>query len=301
MTIENKRVLILGGSGMLGHKLYQVISKKYSTFVTFRNYSEKIQNTNIFKNEEVINNVDAFQFDSIINAIEIVKPNVIVNCIGIIKQLDEAKNSKKSIYINSLFPHLLAEECEKNRTKLVHISTDCVFSGKRGNYNETDFADASDLYGRTKYLGEINYGDSLTIRTSIIGHELFSSVSLVDWFLSNKGNEVNGFERAIYTGLPTIRLSKEILRIIQNYPELNGLYQICTNPISKYDLLKIINTTYNLSIKINKDVNYSSDKSLRCDKYQKETNYFPKDWETLVEEMYNDFIANKKIYGKINV
>lgn len=283
------KVLILGGSGMLGHKLYSVLSNYFTTFVSFRNYNESLNNTGIFNIDKVVDNINAFKFDSIISAIKIVQPDVIINCIGIIKQLDDAKNANKTIYVNSLFPHLLAEECEKNNAKLIHISTDCVFSGKRGNYTETDFADADDLYGRTKYLGEVNYGNNLTIRTSIIGHELFSDVSLIDWFLSQSGEEINGYSSVIYSGLPTITLSREIVNIIKNYCDLKGLYQLASHPISKYDLLGLVKNVYNTKIKINKSDEYKSDKSLCAYKYISTTNFLIPDWEDLVLEMHEDY------------
>lgn len=287
-----KKILILGGSGMLGHKMYQVLSANHDTHVSFRSFDQKIADTKIFDKMKVITDVDVFNYGSVEKAISDVKPHYVINCIGIIKQLKESTNSIQSIYINSLFPHLLSDTCDRMQCRLIQISTDCVYSGKKGNYREEDNSDAYDLYGKTKYLGEVNNLHSLTIRTSIIGHELFSSLSLVDWFLSNAHSTIKGFVNAIYTGLPTIVLSEEINNIIASYPDLHGLYQISSNKISKYDLLHIIKNVYNLKIEINPYEDFVNDKSLDCSKYISATHYTILDWNIMVERMYHDYIKS---------
>jgi len=292
------KVLILGGSGMLGHKAYQLFSENFDTYVTFRNYSAKLKNTKLYEVDHVLDNVDALDFKIVENIINTIAPNVVLNCIGIIKQLPEAQNAKKSIFINALFPHLLTECCEKIGTKLIQISTDCVFSGKKGNYSENDLSDATDLYGKTKFLGEIYYNNALTIRTSIIGHELFSDLSLVDWFLSNRGKSINGFSNAIYTGLPTITFVKEIIRIIKKYPKLTGLYNLSSNKISKYNLLRLIKEVYKLDIEIIPYDNFKVDRSLDSTPYRNLTGFIPLIWEEMVQEMYYDYLnyRNRHVY-----
>ena len=174
------------------------------------------------------------------------RPNVVLNCVGIIKQLKETQNRKLLIYTNALFPHLLQEVCFDVGTKLIHVSTDCVFSGKKGNYCDDDVSDAEDLYGRTKFLGEVGESPALTLRTSIIGHGLASKSSLVDWFLSQDHKAVKGYLHAIYTGLPTVVFCKELIRVIETYPELTGVYNVASQKIAKYDLLVLIRDTYEL-------------------------------------------------------
>ncbi len=282
------KVLVLGGEGMLGHKAYQVLSTDFDVFVTFLDYNPKLLRTGIFKRKAVIDTIDAFNFGSVIKVIERVKPDYVFNCIGIIKQLKDSSNPRISIYINSLFPHLLAEHGSKTGFKLIQISTDCVFSGKKGDYKETDHPDADDLYGRTKYLGEIIYSNHLTLRTSIIGRELFTSVSFVDWFLQQKDKTVNGYVNAIYTGLTTIAFCNEVKRIIRNFSDLSGLYQVSSEKINKFDLLNVIKKIYGLKCEIAKYQEFHCDRSLDSSNYRKATGFVPNSWENMVQEMYLD-------------
>jgi dTDP-4-dehydrorhamnose reductase len=152
-----KKILILGGGGMLGHKVYQTFSQTHETWVTFRNFGEQLRSLNIFNESNLINNIDVFRIDDVRRVIATVKPDIVINCVGIIKQLKEAKNPKISVYINSLLPHLVSEICQEQSIRFIHISTDCVFSGKRGMYTENDLSDAEDLYGKTKFIVEVNY------------------------------------------------------------------------------------------------------------------------------------------------
>ncbi|MEO8664151.1 MAG: SDR family oxidoreductase [Ignavibacteria bacterium] len=286
------KVLILGGAGLLGHKAYQVFSKEFDTYVTFRNFEDRLKEKKLFDENKVFNDIDAFDFESIKKIIAGLKPYAVLNCIGIIKQLKESQDHKLSIYINSLFPHLLAELCEDAGSRLIHISTDCVFSGKKGNYKEEDPCDAGDLYGLSKYLGEINHPGCLTLRTSIIGHELFTNFSLVDWFLSNEGKTVSGYTNAIFTGFPTVTLCNEIVRIIKSRPSLNGLYNISSEKISKYDLLNLIKKTYHRNIEIEPFKDFYCDRSLDSEKYRKETGFIPEGWEEMIKEMHEDNLKN---------
>ena len=288
-----KNILLLGGSGMLGHKLYQVLSNEFNVKVTFRKFNKSFNTTSMFRPPDIVDNIDALDFESIQRTFFNFRPDIIINCIGIIKQLKQAQNYKLTIYINSLFPHLLAELCQQNGSRLIHISTDCVFSGHGGTYTESSKSDAEDLYGRSKFLGEASYSPALTLRTSIIGHELISNISLVDWFISNMHGIISGYDRAIYTGFPTITLASEILRIINNYPELTGLYNVSSEPISKYELLKIINEVYSLKIKITKDEEFYCDRSLDSTKYRLETGFRPNSWPDMIKEMFEDYLKIK--------
>lgn len=283
-----KKILILGGDGMLGHKAYQILSRDFDTFATVINFHDKLRQIKIFDDKRIFNKVDAFNFNLIEKIIIELRPDFIINCIGIIKQLKESKNPKISIYINSLLPHLLAECCKKTDSKLIHISTDCVFSGKKGNYVEEDLSDAEDLYGKTKYLGEINYGTTLTLRTSIIGQELFTSHALFEWFLSQKNKSVNGYVNAIYTGLTTIAFCNEIKRIINEYPKLAGLYHVSSEKIDKFQLLCLIRDTYKLNIKVRKYYDFYCDRSLDSTRYRRKTKFVPPSWKKMIKEMFLD-------------
>lgn len=215
------------------------------------------------------------------------KPDVVVNCVGIVKQLDEAENPLISIPINSLLPHQLAVLCADIDARLIHFSTDCVFSGARGMYRESDFPDANDLYGRTKYLGEvINQPHVLTLRTSIIGHELSGCHSLVNWFLA-QNKKVLGYRNTVFSGLPTIEVAKIIDKYILGNSKLSGLYHLSGFPINKYDLLSLISKCYNKNIQIEADDIIQIDRSLNSERFRSAVRYQPKDWPTLISEMHS--------------
>lgn len=214
------------------------------------------------------------------------KPNVVINCVGIIKQKVESKNSLRSIQINSLLPHRLDVICRSFNSRLVHISTDCVFSGKKGNYREDDVCDADDIYGRSKLLGEVASSNAITIRTSIIGHELNSSNGLLDWFLEQDG-DVNGFKRAIFSGLPTIEVAEVIDKYIIPNPQINGIFHLSAEPISKLELLKLVKSVYKRAITINPDNSVVLDRSLNSTKFNSHFGYKAPAWPDLIAKMYN--------------
>ncbi len=291
------KILILGVSGMLGHTLFFYLNRKKENeiYATIRNKEEinRFFPSDFYK--KIISDINVFNIKTVKDIIKNIKPELVINCIGIIKQLKEAKNSKISITINSLFPHQLAEICEENNSRLIHISTDCVFSGKKGNYKENDYADADDLYGRTKYLGEVDYPNSVTLRTSIIGHELKHGVSLVDWFLAQKGN-VNGYTNAIYTGFPTIEFAEIIDKYVITNPDLKGIYHVSSKPVSKYDLLQQVKKIYKKDITIIPYTDFRIDRSLDSSKFNSATGYRTPSWEELVLKMYNNYLENRSLY-----
>jgi dTDP-4-dehydrorhamnose reductase len=279
------RVLILGAGGMLGHKAWQVLGKHCKVYGTFRRFDERLRMTGIFDENRVVTGVDAWDLGSIRRALTETSPNWVINCIGIIKQLKAAQDPKQAIYVNALFPHLLAHECAERRVRLIDVSTDCVFSGRRGSYRESDVSDAEDLYGRTKYLGELSSPGCLTLRTSIIGRDLFSDHSLIDWFLSQAGSQVKGYARAIYSGLSTAALSREIWKVISQYPYLEGLYHVASAPITKYDLLQMTNKAFQAGVIIARDETYVCDRTLVSDRYWMVTKGQPPLWEDMVTEL----------------
>ncbi len=281
--------MILGASGMLGHKAYQILASDFDTYAAFKNFDNALRSTGIFDPSRAIDKFDVFNSDIVAHTIARIKPDFIVNCIGIIKQNKDAKNPKVAIYINALFPHLLEEICSLQSCKLIHISTDCVFSGRKGNYTEADLSDAEDLYGKTKFLGEVSQSDfALTLRTSIIGRELFSQNGLIEWFLAQNHQKANGYVNAIYTGLTTIALCKEIKRIIVEYPDISGLYHLSSNKISKYNLLEITKIIYGLDIEILPYEDFRCDRSLDSARYRQETHFSPPSWEEMIQEMFQD-------------
>jgi dTDP-4-dehydrorhamnose reductase len=282
------KILIFGGSGMLGHKLVQKWTNKFDVWTTVREDLRNYENANLFNKQNTIQDINVENILSVEKVINDIKPNVIVNAVGVVKQLPTAKNVVKTLSINSIFPHHLADLSQKYKTRLITISTDCVFNGEKGNYNEMDIPDAFDLYGKSKNLGEVTTENCLTVRTSIIGREINTAHSLVEWFLSNRGGKVKGFVNAIYTGFPTTVFADILAELIEKHQNLNGLYHISSEPINKYNLLKLINAAYNARIEIEADEDFKIDRSLDSTKFRKATGFNPTSWQEMIELMAND-------------
>jgi dTDP-4-dehydrorhamnose reductase len=213
---------------------------------------------------------------------------VLVNCIGIVKQAAAAKEPFMSILVNALFPHQLAKLSQEAGIRLIHISTDCVFSGRKGNYSENDLSDAEDLYGRTKFLGEVSYKGCLTLRTSMIGRELETSHGLIEWFLSQEGNTVGGYTQAIFSGFTTNALAEIIARIVDEQREMYGVWHVASDPITKFALLSLVKQVYGLNIKIEPDEAVVCDRSLNADRFRQATGFAPPIWYDMIVQMYRD-------------
>lgn len=282
------KILILGATGMLGHKLMQIFSKKYEVLGTVRKMGPAYEKHPILGKMSLQGDIRADDMHNIRDTIRVFKPDVVINCIGIVKQLQESQDPITSITINSLFPHKLAKICQESKTRLIHMSTDCVFSGKKGNYTENDPSDAEDLYGKTKYLGEVDYPGCLTLRTSIIGRELGTSHGLLEWFLDQQGKTVYGYKMAIFSGLTTTALAQIIETIILNYPEMHGIWHVASDPISKYDLLTLINEQFGLGITILPNDTVMCDRSLNGSRFRQYTNIDIPSWPTMIEQIHKD-------------
>ncbi len=281
------KVLVLGGSGMLGHKLWQTFAPRFETYVTFREATEVYLRYRIFDESRCVGKVAADDLDSVARAIAKVQPNVVVNCIGIVKQDASAKDPIAGITVNSLFPHRLHKLVQSSGARLIHLSTDCVFSGRKGNYSESDTPDAEDLYGRTKLLGEVVAENCLTIRTSMIGRELKGSHGLLEWFLSQT-ERVRGFKRAIFSGFTTPALAEVIAKIMTDQPSLSGVWHVATEPISKFDLLTLVKQTYGLTTEIEPDDTFACDRSLNATRFRETTGIQPPSWTEMIEELGSD-------------
>lgn len=281
------RVLILGVTGMLGNAMYRVLSESPShrVYGTVRGESARAHFQGPLR-DNLNSGIDVEQQDAIVRVFAQVRPEVVVNCVGLVKQLADANDPLQAVPLNTLLPHRLAALCGATGARLVHISTDCVFSGKQGGYRESDFPDAYDLYGRSKLLGEVDYPHAVTLRTSIIGHELSGARSLVGWFLAQKG-QVKGFTRAIFSGLPTVELAHVVRDVVLSHPELRGLYHVAAEPINKYDLLKQVAEVYGKTITIVPSEDLIIDRSLNADRFQAATGYNPPPWPTLIQRMHD--------------
>jgi len=282
------RILILGGDGMLGHKLLQHFQSAHSARVTLRQDLTAYEHFALFNPRNAYAGVDVRSSDRIQEVLADFRPEVAVNAIGIVKQRTDAKESIPSLEINALFPHRLAVMCKAVGARLIHMSTDCVFSGRKGNYAEYDSSDAEDLYGRTKFLGELREPHCITLRTSIIGRELSRKTGLVEWFLAQKGGRCQGFSRAIFSGLTSQALAEVMADLIEKYPGMSGLYHVSGEPIPKYDLLQLMNEVYCLGVMIERDDDFVYDRSLDSTRFRKTTGWRPKPWRVMIEQMSQD-------------
>ena len=287
MTERKTRVLVFGATGMLGSTLFRALSadQNLDTFGTMRDASgERYFAPEL--HDALISNVHLEGESGLLTAFSIAQPDIVINCVGIIKQLPNSNDHLESLAINASLPHRLAKYCSVARARLIHFSTDCVFSGKHGGYREGDFPDAYDLYGRSTFLGEVDHANTLTLRTSIIGHELSSNKSLIDWFLSQTGT-IKGFKKAIFSGLPTVEVARVIRGLVIPDPELRGLYHLSVDPINKYDLLSLVADVYKKDIKINADEELVIDRSLNSDHFREKTGFSPKSWPELIQDMHD--------------
>lgn len=295
------KVLILGAGGMLGNAIFRLFSSdvSYDVLGTLRTGSKAIY----FSGEQqkrLVEGVDVSRENALLSLFSDFAPSLVINCVGIIKQHEAAKDSIAALSINAMLPHRLARYCDAHGARLVHMSTDCVFSGRTGMYVEGDFADADDLYGRTKYLGETKYENTITLRTSIIGHELGSSHSLVDWFLGQE-DVVKGYRKAIFSGLPTVEVARVIRDFVLPNPEMSGVYHLSAEPISKHDLLGLVAKIYKKQIKIVADDEIAIDRSLDSTRFRDATGYKPASWPDLIDGMYRNRVTNRQSIGSPNL
>jgi len=285
-----QKVLILGATGMLGHTLFRdhMEAPGLDVYGTLRPGQDGTRWFDARQQARLIADVDGFRPETVQAAIRRLQPDVVINCIGLIKQVEDAADPAKAIAINALLPHLLSGYCHAAGARLIHISTDCVYRGDRGLYRELDPGDAVDLYGQTKYLGEVKESQALTLRTSMIGHELHTYRSLLEWFLRQKGN-VPGYTRARFSGLPTIELSRVIRTFVLPRPQMQGLYHLSAEPIDKCSLLQLVSRYYRKPVDIIPDETVQLDRSLDASRFRQETGYIPDGWPELIERMAEDY------------
>ena len=286
-----KRVLVLGCTGMLGHKLFERLSERreldvYATARSPFRLSAYFPPALVEKIRQDV--VDADNFDTVIRALASIQPDIVINCIGLIKQLPMASDPLSAITVNSILPHRISLICRTAGARMIHISTDCVFNGSKGGYTEADPSDAIDQYGRSKFMGEVEYPHCVTLRTSIIGHELKGKLGLIEWFLSQDAS-VRGYANAIYTGFTTIELTRIISDFILPNHELKGVYHVSSERISKYELLKLVADRYDKILNVDRDETFVQDRSLDSTKFRNTTGYCPPSWPEMIESMYEDF------------
>jgi len=285
------KILILGADGMIGHKMAQSLSY-FDLYLNSRSHSNYLQEH--FPNSTFLN----FDFlnQNIEDLLEKTVPDFIINAVGITIRRGASDNDETNL-INSQLPKKIDFWCQENQKKQIHFSTDCVFSGNKGNYNDLDLPNAKDDYGKSKGEGELNSNSTLTIRSSMIGREIYNKTELLEWVISNKNNKIKGFDNVIYSGVTTLWMSYTVNEIIKNHPDLNGIYNISSPAISKYDLITKINTYFNLNIEIEMDSSYYSNKSLNSNKFFSETNFKKPNWDGMLNDLYLDSEKNKNLYN----
>ncbi len=272
---------------MIGSTVLRVLSEKsdWEVFGSVRDGSAR-RFFPAFIGQRLVEGIDVDHLDSLVKVLDQILPNVVVNCAGLTKHKPEAGDPLFSVPINSLMPHRLAKLCKLVGARLIHVSTDCVFSGKKGNYTEDDFADARDVYGKSKALGEVNYPHAVTLRTSTIGHELQSKYGLLDWFLSQEGS-CSGYTRAVFSGLPTMEFARVVRDVVIPHLELSGVYHVAAKPIAKYELLQLIADVYEKLIDIVPNDTVVIDRSLDAKRFQAATGYTAPEWPELIKLMHD--------------
>ena len=281
------RVLVIGATGMLGHKVWQVFRDKFETWAAVRGGSA-VERMTLFADGRVIKDVTVENFDSVVRACSTAAPTVIVNCAGIVKQRTLGTDPLSSIAVNALYPHRAALLARASGARLIHISTDCVFAGTRGAYSERDVPDATDLYGRTKLLGEVAGPGLLTLRTSVIGRELAGTQGLTEWFLAQRGGRVTGFARAFFSGLTTRAFATVLADVIDGHPTLEGVYHVASAPISKYDLLRKLNDAYGAGVEIEPSEGLQIDRTLDGSGFVHATGVRVPHWDQMIDDMVSD-------------
>ena len=279
------RLLILGGSGMLGHQLWRGLHAQHDTWVTLRRPVADFAVHNLFDEAKAIQLDDITDDTALERALGQAKPEAVINCVGLIKQRDEASDEALTLRVNAEFPHRLAKRCGEAGARLIHFSTDCIFAGTKGNYTESDPSDAADLYGQSKHQGEVADAHSVTLRTSVIGHELGTNLALLDWFLSQRGQAISGFTKAIYSGFTTLEMARIVDRILTQHPALSGVWHVASEPISKFGLLQLCREKLGWEGVIEPSDEFVCDRSLNADRFNQATGYTPPSWEAMISEL----------------
>lgn len=287
------RILILGGDGMLGHRLLASWRDRHEVRVTLRQDLAAYRESGLFGPENAYTGVDARAMDRLAEVFAEARPEAVINAVGIVKQRADANAAIPSIEINALLPHRLAVLCRATGARLVHVSTDCVFSGRKGGYTEDDTPDAEDLYGRTKLLGEVAEANAITLRTSMIGTQIVRKTGLVEWFLAQRGR-IRGYRQAIFSGFTTIELARIIEFVLTRLPAVSGVYHVSSDAISKHDLLALLNERLGLGVDISPDDDFVCDRSLDSTRFRRLSGYRPPDWPAMVDELAQEISGGRK-------
>jgi dTDP-4-dehydrorhamnose reductase len=278
------RILILGGSGMLGHALLQAFAPRHDVRVTLHHPLQHYRQLHLFSDANAFGGVDMCVPEALAPALIQFRPQAVINCVGLVKQHSDATDVLANLEINAAAPHRIADLCHDAGARVIHVSTDCVFSGRKGMYTEADNPDAEDVYGRAKLLGELDAPHCLTLRTSFVGRELAGKHGLLEWFLAQSGT-IKGFRRAVFSGFTTLELSRIIDMLLTKFPEASGLYHVSSAPIDKYSLLKLFQERFRRPLTIEADDSMVIDRSLDSSRFRHDFHYRPAEWPAMVQEL----------------
>ena len=285
------KILILGADGMIGHKIAQSLEDFELILASRKSISSK--SIGILKGKMVLHNLITDSLDLLLDS---TTPDIIINCAGITTRRGVEDNIVNTGLLNSELPHKLDSWASLNSKKLIHFSTDCVFSGNRGNYLDNDFADADDIYGKSKALGEVDSPNTLTLRCSMIGRELYNFTELFEWLKKNKNKKIEGYSKVFYSGITTVRMGKILNQILKKNLNLSGIYNISSTPISKFDLLVKLSNAFNLNVDVKQNINNKSNKVLISEKFTEITGIYPPNWDDLISEFKEDCEIYKSLY-----
>ena len=292
------KILVFGATGMIGHKMFQLLTmNNLEASGTVRHAPANYLSVSFFANQRIIPSIDVTKLASVQSLLNSRNPDIIINCVGITLRKPEIKDEELCVKVNAEFPHFLKKYVEVNKKYLIHFSTDCVFSGKADSYTEDSKPDATDVYGRTKALGEVSGDHALTLRGSQLGSEVFGKSELLEWAIAQSGQSIKGYDQAIYSGVTTNGVADLVADLIQRPKRLTGLYQVASQPISKYDLLCKVNQIFKLRMKIEPDSSYKNRKVLSAAKIASEIGYRCASWDQMLQQTYQDRIKNKDLYG----
>ena len=286
------RILVLGASGMLGHTLLGRLGPRHEVVGAVRSAARAATvGAALGRDVDLRTGLDADAPSSVVALLDAVRPHAVLNAVGLVKQHPDAADTASAIRVNALFPHVVAAHARKVGARLVHVSTDCVFSGEAGGYDEDAVPDARDVYGRSKLLGEVTGPGAVTLRTSIIGPELGTQHGLLAWFLAQRGR-VPGYRRAFFSGLTTLALADVIEQVLTGHPDLEGLWHVAGPRIAKLDLLGKLADAYGLAVELVPDDRVVVDRSLDGRRLEDRTSIHVPDWDTMIATMHREAAAS---------
>lgn len=289
------RILVFGSGGMIGHKLTQVFAQRAEVWATVRSAPQVVSHFTGVPTSRLINSLDATDPGQVAESLDRARPDVVVNAVGLIKQSPQISDGLLTQRLNVELPHQLSRECVKRGVRLVHFSTDCVFSGRTGNYSEVDTPDADDAYGRSKAKGEVLGPGALVIRTSTVGREITGFHGLLEWFLSHPPGAVPGYSRAIWSGFPSVTLANLVLDILESQPDLTGLYNLASLPVNKFQLLSWLSEAFGGAWQVQQLPEPELDRSLDGSRLVAATGIAIPSWPQMIDDLLHDSMRHDKL------